>query len=313
MSYMRRGWGPPRHCISWVRASYCQDPWEHTVPPARSRLAAATAPVWIAQPPCLLAWVLRPQRLSAFAWGLSVWRPASRYQRRRIVSASASTLSTGTRRTTNSFHSSSLGPTAARSLSFYSFLIFSVCLHQRSSLHPGQLGSREPSSIMMPRDRLALVLIFLVASVAPALALPTGTALYASPPGLDPTLARAITSSPHTNDSLPVWQQPLGTAADDGVNTPEYRLCVESRYRDVCGPDGVDDGVTGRVDPDLHRDPSEVRWSLRVTQWNCLSDTQYRCTHTLTNDAQQRVQSIRSNALLQAQSAAGPGTSYASI
>lgn len=150
------------------------------------------------------------------------------------------------------------------------------------------------------------VLSLLVAVAASAAVAVTPAPLYASPPGLAPALARALPA----DDAL-VPLEP-GTGPEDGANTPEYRLCVQSRYEDVCGPDGVDDGVTGRVDPDLQRDPLSLPWSLRMTNWDCLSDARYRCTHTLTNDALQRTQVIRHNALAQVQ-VAEPHASWSTI
>ncbi len=84
-----------------------------------------------------------------------------------------------------------------------------------------------------------------------------------------------------------------GVSASEGDRSAEYQHCVDSRLRDVCGPDGVDDGMTGRPDPLVQPDPQWLPWSLRVTGWNCVDDTKYHCTHKVTNDALRNVQQLR--------------------
>lgn len=147
-----------------------------------------------------------------------------------------------------------------------------------------------------PLPALATLALALVA-LAAVRAAPPPPALDSTPIGLAPALARALPT-----DDTP---RPPG----DGSSTPEYRLCVQSRYDDVCGPDGVDDGVTGRGDRGWPRD---LPLGLRLMRWDCLSDTRYRCTHTVTNAAVQRTHLIRHQALLQAQ-AAQPNAGIAAV
>lgn len=84
-----------------------------------------------------------------------------------------------------------------------------------------------------------------------------------------------------------------GVAASEGDRSPEYINCVESRYKDVCGPDGVDDGMTGRPDPLIQPDPTRLPFMLRLTRWDCLDDSKYHCTHKVTNDALRKVQMLK--------------------
>ncbi|KDN39237.1 Per1-domain-containing protein [Tilletiaria anomala UBC 951] len=84
-----------------------------------------------------------------------------------------------------------------------------------------------------------------------------------------------------------------GALASEGDRSLEYISCVKSRFNDVCGPDGVDDGFTGRPEPEIHPDSTWLPWILRVTRWDCLDDTKYHCTHKVTNDAARHVQLLR--------------------
>lgn len=80
-----------------------------------------------------------------------------------------------------------------------------------------------------------------------------------------------------------------GARASAGDEAPEYQRCVSSCYADLCGPDGVDDGRTGR--PEQHS--KQLSWALRWSRWTCRDDCAYHCTHQLTNEAEARVARIR--------------------
>lgn len=78
-------------------------------------------------------------------------------------------------------------------------------------------------------------------------------------------------------------------AASAGDVSPEFKQCVASRYADVCGPDGVDDGVTGRPS----KNPRRLPLTLRLTGWTCYQDCEYHCMHQLTNRAAANVHDVR--------------------
>lgn len=79
------------------------------------------------------------------------------------------------------------------------------------------------------------------------------------------------------------------TVSVEGSQTPEFRTCVASCDADLCGPDGVDDGITGRPEEHPHRLPQMMSWA----GWSCSDDCQYHCTNEITNRAEQRVQMVR--------------------
>lgn len=81
----------------------------------------------------------------------------------------------------------------------------------------------------------------------------------------------------------------LCVSASVGDQAPEFKSCVQSCALDVCGPDGVDDGVTGR--PERHA--RKLPLTLRLSGWTCEEDCAYRCTHRLLNEAESRTRSIR--------------------
>lgn len=86
-----------------------------------------------------------------------------------------------------------------------------------------------------------------------------------------------------------VYLAAICARASAGDQSPEFKRCVSSCFADVCGPDGVDDGVTGR--PEGHSKLLDA--SLQWTHWTCREDCQYHCTHQLSNEAEARVQTIR--------------------
>lgn len=62
----------------------------------------------------------------------------------------------------------------------------------------------------------------------------------------------------------------VGTLASIGDRSSEFQTCVASRVADLCGPDGVDDGITGRPEKHANRLPI----ALRLTGWTCDEDAE---------------------------------------
>lgn len=100
----------------------------------------------------------------------------------------------------------------------------------------------------------------------------------------------------------------LATRASDGDQAPEFKRCVASCYADSCGPDGVDDGHTGRDE----RQHPQLPWLVRWTNWTCDDDCKYHCAHQITNEAYTRVEFLREQARHHAAAAAAAASSASS-
>ena len=84
--------------------------------------------------------------------------------------------------------------------------------------------------------------------------------------------------------------------ASIGDRSFKYQLCVFSCQQDTCRdhrPLPFTDDTIVASDP--------LPWYLVLTGWTCESNCEYHCTHRVTNEAQKRVQDIRSRVYAQLQ------------